>query len=250
MRVGDGGVQLLPVMSPGPVARQVHDTRRAERARRAATLISWARMVALAWNAVARPHGIDRVDPGDHSRRGAPPPSPPRSPRPAGRCAHEPRPGGAQHLYREGRRGKGVVTLQQVDPDRPSIAANRRPWSSAGGHEPGVRFDGQMRLEPALAAAHRLVRMARIGVHHADHPISCHPPADLPAPAAAVRVGCGSTSSPPTNASHATAPASFRRKLLLGKLFQQPQRVPDQGVDERGAALRVIPGDPRLAGSS
>jgi hypothetical protein len=51
----------------------------------------------------------------------------------------------------------------------------------AVGDQAGIRLDGDVGLEPVLAAVHGLVRVPCLGIDHADHPVRGDALGDLPA---------------------------------------------------------------------
>ena len=137
-------------------------------------------------------------------------------------------------------------TGQQTQTNR-SIA---RAWTAGLGQcavsdQPGVGFDGQVGLEPVLAAVHRLVGVPRFGVGHRDHPVRSDLLRDLPAWWVAALINEFDVLS----GDQRRQPERVGRTglALLAQPVQHRERVTDQRVDQLRAGRFVVPGDRRLA---
>ncbi len=129
---------------------------------------------------------------------------------------------------------------KQIDSDG-RVAALRAAGLGelAGGDQPGVGLDRQVRLEPVPAAGDSLVRVPRIGVAGADHPVGSDSAGDPPprrgvlAIRAVVGVGLDELDVLPSDQrEQPDCVSGLRPGFLLGEGIEHRQRVTDQPVDQ------------------
>jgi len=100
---------------------------------------------------------------------------------------------------------RGVLVLHQCQPDECFVVVGAAGLGQrAVADDPGVMFDRATGFEAVLAAMHRLVGVAGVGIHHRDHPIAGHLD--------------GSASWPATSANRASASAAFGPRGLFGQM--------------------------------
>ena len=115
---------------------------------------------------------------------------------------------------------------------------------------PGVGLDREVGLEPVLAAVTVLWACRASGSMHRDHPVRGDPLGDPPPPVGAVRSVDRFDVLAGDQRQQRHRLGRLRAEFLLGQVPEQPVRVADQRVDQLGAGLLVVPGDPGLPGSS
>ncbi len=112
-------------------------------------------------------------------------------------------------------------------------------------------LDRDVRLEPVLAAVHRLVGVPGLGVHHADDPVRGDALSDPPPRRAAgintVRVGFDQFDVLTGDQREQPHRVTRRAGRLLTDAVQHRQRVAHQSIDQRVAGRLVIPDDRGLA---
>ena len=118
------------------------------------------------------------------------------------------------------------------------------------GDDPGIGFDREMGFEAVLAAVHRLMGMAGLGIHRGDHPVRGHLLRDLPVPVSAIRALDGFDVLAGDQRQQRHRLSSPRPEFLIGQMPQQPVCVanhPSTSTSRAALSFHAIAG---LPGSS
>ncbi len=91
------------------------------------------------------------------------------------------------------------------------------------------------------------MRVPRLGIDHADHPVGGDPPGDPPPPVRVVAALGGFDVLAGDQGQQRHRLRLSRAQLLVGQVTEQPVRIGHQRVDQLRAGLLVVPGDRRLA---
>ena len=147
----------------------------------------------------------------------------------------------AEHPHR------GVLVVEQCQPDDGFVVVGAAGLGQrAVGDDPGVGFDRDVGFEAVLAAVHRLMGMAGLGIDGGDHPIGGHLLRDLPVPVGAIRALDGFDVLAGDQRQQRHRLGGPRPEFLLGQMPEQPMGIADQGVDQLIAGGLVVPGDRRF----
>lgn len=155
--------------------------------------------------------------------------------------------GGEQSRVTKGVERMVLVGQQAKTDDRVVVGGPCSRGELDGSDQPGLRPHGQVSPETVLTAGTGLVDVPAVGIDGGDDRLGRGAPTGPPAAVPTVGTVRGFDVLARDQSRQPDRVRRFLPEILLGQTAQQPQRVTDEGVDQDGPGLLVVPGDPRLA---